>query len=413
MRLLLFLLLPLALAACQNAPPPNEPPVCLGESAHAPVTQPPLPTEAPAAWWAAPAAWEALPGWRTDRLHETLPALARSCLRLAEAHPAWQAACAALPAEPATEAAVRVWLTTWLTPWQLLSFTPAGPQTEGLLTGYYEPVIAASRTRRPGYEIPIHGPPADLVTVALEAVVPESRFLRLKGRVEGNRLVPYWSRGEITAQGERFPAPVLFWAKDPFDLFVLHIQGSGRLRLAEGGEARIGYADHNGHPYRSIGRVLIEAGELPPNGASLAAIRAWLDRHPEQRAAILAANPSYVFFRELPPPKDPLDGPIGTLGVPLVAGRSVAVDPQGVPLGAPLWLAAPAAPEPLARLVVAHDTGGAIRGPLRGDFYWGSGERAGALAGRTRANAQWWLLWPKGAPLPVTLLTEADGAKRP
>jgi len=414
MRLPFLLAVSLLVAACQSATSPSEPSCrCLPESAHVPVPQP-LPAAPRSEWVGQPATWHELPGWTTDRLDEALPALARSCPLLTARYREWQSACAALPAPMASASEVRRWATTWLTPWRLFARLADTLQAEGLLTGYFEPVIAASRTPRPGYTVPIHAPPPDLVTVALESVAPQTQFLRLKGRVEGNRLIPYWSRGEITAQGAAFPAPVLFWAKDAVDLFFVHIQGAARLRLAEGEEARIGYADHNGHPYRSIGRALIDAGELPPHGASLAAIRAWLDRHPERRDALLATNPSYVFFRELAPPRgDPaIDGPIGTLGVPLVAGRSVAVDPQGFPLGAPLWLAAESAPQPLNRLVVAQDTGGAIRGGLRGDFYWGSGEEAGQLAERTRATARWWLLWPKEATPPLALLPHLPAATK-
>ncbi|MBW7657596.1 murein transglycosylase A [Hydrogenophilus thermoluteolus] len=388
-----------ALTGCQTA---QQPPLCLPETAHAPIEQPAAPKPVPGTLTAQPSDWAELPGTAHDTLEGALTALARACPTLSNRYREWQPLCAGLPTNaPLPEQ--RAWLQTHLQPWQLTAHTADGQRTTGLLTGYFEPVIAASRTPRPDHPFPIHAPPPDLVTVALESVVPETRHLRLKGRLVGNRVVPYYSRGEIIAMGTRFPAPVLFWAKDPLDLFFLHIQGSGRLRLAEGGEARIGYADHNGHPYRSIGRLLVARGELPLERASLTGIRAWLETHPHARDALLAENPSYVFFRELPPPSsDPADGPVGALGVPLVAQRSVAVDPRFLPLGAPLWLYAPNAPQPLAQLVVALDTGGAIQGPLRGDFYWGSGHAAGARAGRTKADATWWLLWPRGANPPVT-----------
>ncbi|GAB6049852.1 murein transglycosylase A [Hydrogenophilus islandicus] len=388
------------LVGCQTVV--HEPCLMLPESAHAPLPQPEV-REPSAELVATPVAWSDLPGVATDPLDGALTALTRSCPTLQSRYPEWLPLCAELPTSPKPEV-LRAWLKTHLTPWQLTARRDGVLQRTGLLTGYFEPVIAASRSPRPDYPYPIHAPPPDLVTVALEAVAPETRHLRLKGRVEGNRLVPYASRGEITARGAQFPAPVLFWAQDPVDLFFLHVQGSGRLRLAEGGEARVGYADHNGHPYRSIGRVLIEKGELPPGGVSLDAIRAWLDRHPDARDALLAENPSYVFFRELPAATDPADGPVGTLGVPLVAQRSVAVDPRYLPLGAPLWLSAARAPQPLARFVVVLDTGGAIKGPLRGDFYWGSGRQAGIDAGRTQADAAWWLLWPRAATPPLTTL---------
>jgi membrane-bound lytic murein transglycosylase A len=237
------------------------------------------------------------------------------------------------------------------------------------------------------------------VVVDLGNVVPETRGLRLRGRVDGRRLVPYYTRGEIDARGDAFPAPVLAWSGDPVELFFLQIQGSGQVRLESGERIRIGYADQNGHPYRSLGRYLVERGEMLLEQASMQGIKAWAAANPLKLQDALSQNPSYVFFRELPTP----DGPIGALNVPLHAEYSLAVDRRFVPLGAPVYLATtmPLSEEPLERLMAAQDVGGAIRGVVRGDFYWGTGPDAGALAGRMRQQGRMWLLWPIGEPLPT------------
>ncbi|HXF47728.1 MAG TPA: MltA domain-containing protein, partial [Burkholderiaceae bacterium] len=212
----------------------------------------------------------------------------------------------------------------------------------------------------------------------------------------GKRVVPYWSRGEIDGNG-RLRGQELLWVDDAIEAFFLHVQGSGRVRLPDGSVVRVGYADTNGHPYRSIGAWLIERGELTLAQASMQGIAAWARANPQRVRELLDANPSYVFFRELPL-GDPDAGPVGALGVPLTAGVSVAADPQFVPAGAPLVIRSehPASGTPLVRLVLAQDTGGAIRGPLRFDLFWGTGREAGELAGRQRHDVQAWLLVPKG-----------------
>jgi len=229
-------------------------------------------------------------------------------------------------------------------------------------------------------------------------VVPDVRNLRLRGRLDGRRLVPYYSRAEIESRGDGFPAPVIAWAADPVELFFLQIQGSGIVSFADGNRLRIGYADQNGHPFRSLGRYLVERGDLTLDQASMQGIQAWAAANPARLQAALDQNPSYVFFRELPD----AGGPIGALGVPLSAGYSIAVDRRFVPLGAPVYLATtyPLSSDPLERLVVAQDTGGAIRGVVRADFFWGTGAEAGALAGRMRQQGRLWLLWPRGEPPP-------------
>ncbi len=278
----------------------------------------------------------------------------------------------------------------------------------GLVTGYYEPLLAGSRTRTDAFAVPLYAPPDDLLTVDLTSLFPELKDKRVRGRVEGRKVVPYWSRADLEANPARLAGKALVYVADPVEAFFFEIQGSGRIELADGTVLRLNYADQNGHPYRSIGRVLIDRGELTPERSSMQAIRAWAQAHPDKTRALLDENPSFVFFREVPAPAPGsldarIDGPQGALGVPLLAERTIAVDPRAIPLGAPVYLATtmPNSPIPLERLVLAQDTGGAIRGVVRADFFWGFGPRAGQYAGRMRQQGRMWLLWPKGAPLPA------------
>ena len=209
--------------------------------------------------------------------------------------------------------------------------------------------------------------------------------------------------------GVRFPgfdgpdAPLrgkeIVWVDDPFDLFFLQIQGSGRIVLDTGETIRVGYAEQNGHPYRAIGRVLIDRGELTREEVSMQSIKAWLLSNRDRSAALLNTNPSYVFFRELPATAD---GPPGALGVALTPGRSIAVDPRHVPLGLPVFISANSAggTRILNRLTVAQDTGGAIRGAVRADFFWGAGETAEREAGHMKDRLRMWVLLPHGHPIP-------------
>jgi membrane-bound lytic murein transglycosylase A len=253
-------------------------------------------------------------------------------------------------------------------------------------------VLAGSRVRTDRFRHPVFGVPDDLVAVDLESVIPELKGLRLRGRLEGNRLVPYLSRGEIERRAP-FRAPVLAWVEDPVELFFLQIQGSGQIELESGGRLRLGYGDQNGYPYRSMGRYLIQRGELGLEQTSMQGIKTWAAANPGKLREALDSNPSYVFFRQVP---DTPEGPIGTLGVPLTAGYSVAIDPRTVPLGAPVFVATtmPLSTQPLQRLMAAQDTGGAIRGAVRADVFWGTGNEAGTLAGRMRQQGRMWVLWP-------------------
>jgi membrane-bound lytic murein transglycosylase A len=245
---------------------------------------------------------------------------------------------------------------------------------------------------------PVLGVPGDLLTIELGDVLPELKNMRLRGRLQGNKVVPYFSRAEIVGHEKAYADRVLLWVDDAVELFFLQVQGSGRVKLPDGGMVRIGYADQNGHPYQSIGRVLVERGEMKLEEASMQGIQAWARANPAKLNELLNSNPSYVFFRELPAKGADGDGPPGALGVPLVAERSIAVDARHVPLGAPVFLSTtqPNSTVPLRRLMLAQDTGGAIRGVVRADFFWGFGAEAGAQAGRMKQSGQMWVLLPPG-----------------
>lgn len=271
----------------------------------------------------------------------------------------------------------------------------AEPQPTGLMTGYFEPELDGSRSRSATYRVPLYGVPPDLVAIDLAAVVPELQGRHVRGRLVTSggtlRVVPYWSRAEID-RGDGPGGDALFWVDDELAAFLLQVQGSGRVRLEDGSRVRVGYADTNGQPYRSIGRWLVDQGELTREQATLPAITAWAHAHPDRLHEMLDTNPSYVFFRELPL-GDPALGPSGALGVPLTADHSLAIDPRFIPLGAPIVTAAAASE---ARFAFGQDTGGAIRGPVRFDLFRGTGPAAGAAAGDERDRVEAWLLLPKG-----------------
>ena len=382
----------LALAAGCQTVPPTAPPAATAPAAHARFV---------------PAAWSDLPGWSDDPVAAAWPAFVAGCRALAARPQAqvWQAACAAGERVDGTsDGAVRAFFAEHFSPYRIVAEDGGDV---GLVTGYYEPLLAGSRTPTAEYAIALYGTPDDLLVVDLASLYPELRDKRIRGRLDGRRVVPYWSRAEL----ERDPSPLagkaLAYVADPVEAFFLEIQGSGRIALTDGTVMRLGYADQNGHPYRSVARVLIDRGELTRDTASMQAISNWVKAHPGEARALLDENPSYVFFRELPRPppgslEAAIDGPLGSLGVPLLAQRTIAVDPRFVPLGAPVYLATtmPSSNAPLARLTLAQDTGGAIRGPVRADFFWGFGTQAGREAGRMKQDGRMWLLWPKGARLP-------------
>lgn len=364
------------------------------------------------------APWSELPGWSADDLSGYWPIFLRNCKGLmrrtggslttpARATPrAWQPVCAAAidparaPAANDSES-IRRFLQTYLQPWRVIGAD--GRPATNTVTGYYEPLVRGSRRQGGPYQWPLYGVPDDLLTIDLGALYPDLAGKRVRGKLDGKRVVPYDTRANIEASGKR--PPVVVWVDDPVDNFFLQVQGSGRVQLTDGPDSgktiRVAYADHNGQPYMSIGRWLIDRGELTADQASMQNIRAWAQRNPKRVPEMLNANPAVVFFRE-EPVIDPEQGPKGAYSIPLAPKRSVAIDPTFVPLGAPIYLATtlPASDRPLQRLVFAQDTGTAIKGAARADFYWGYGETAGQQAGRMKQRGQMWMLWPKQAGEP-------------
>jgi membrane-bound lytic murein transglycosylase A len=391
----------LLLPACAVRPPAEPPAVPPAPTpAPQPVPVPPpvlLPTPVVPYPTLKPVEWSAVSFWQDDAAGEAWTAFLQSCSTLVK-RSAWQAICAEAAAMPAPDdAAVRAFFERRFQPYQA---TQEDGSAEGLVTGYYEPLLKGDRVRTERARYPLYAAPDDLITVDLASVYPELKNLRLRGRLVGNKLVPYPTRKEIElpANGNGFKGKPIAWAEDPVDLFFLQIQGSGRIELPDGSHLRVGYADQNGHPYQSIGKLLVERGELKLEQASMQGIKDWGARNPDKLPDLLASNPSFVFFRELP---NGLAGPLGALGVPLTGGRSIAVDPRFIPLGAPVFLATtqPNSPEPMNKLVMAQDTGGAIRGGVRADFFWGFGDAAGELAGRMKQRGRMWVLLPKDYPL--------------
>ena len=339
-----------------------------------------------------------IPGWMEDDQREAWIPLLASCRALA-IKPEWKQVCAAAASVDASDTlAVRRFFESQFVPHQLRNLDG---NTQGLITGYYEPLLRGARKRGGVFQTALHKPPADLLTVDLAGLYPELKNFRLRGRVVGNKVVPYFTRSELDKQS-LLNGEELLWVDSPIEAFFLQVQGSGRVFLADTNETvRLAYADQNGHPYRSIGRYLVDRGELTLEQASMQGIQAWAASNPRRLKELLDANPSYVFFKE-EAISDPSIGPKGALGVPLTAQRSIAIDPQFTPLGAPVFLSTtlPNSAVPLRRLMLAQDTGGAIRNPVRADFFWGFGKDAGELAGKMKQVTQMWVLLP--APLAVS-----------
>ncbi|MBV8679166.1 MAG: MltA domain-containing protein [Aquitalea sp.] len=403
----LLLLLPLLwLAACSTTPSLPVPPVASSQLSPA-----------------------ALPSWQQQNMGDTLQALLQSC-KVMGRKPAWQAVCAEAGRLPAGDGMqTRQFFESRFNAWAVRD----GASNSGLITGYYEPLLNGSRSRSERTPYPVYGVPADLLVLdyppALHGrsvlvarrlagnrlqLVPgktvpggdeieihpadfplDNRSNKLKGRLAGNRLQPYYTRAEI-AQGKGVAsAPVLAWVEDAVELFFLQVQGSGRIQLEDGSFLHLGYAEQNGYTYQSIGKWLVDKGELSLSNASMQGIQAWIKANPGRQQELLSVNPSYVFFKALPGGDS---GPAGALGVPLTGGYSIAVDPRYIPLGTPVYLATtwPLSQQPLTRLVHAQDTGSAIRGAVRADLFWGYGSEAGMYAGRMKQSGNLWMLLPKG-----------------
>jgi membrane-bound lytic murein transglycosylase A len=269
----------------------------------------------------------------------------------------------------------------------------------GMITGYYQPVLKGSKVKTSHYKVPLYTTPKDLITVDLSEVYPELKSKRLRGKLVGNKLVPYLSRAEIDGQAAPLAGNEIVWVEDPVEAFFLEIQGSGIIHFDNGDTMQIGYADQNGYPFKAIGSTLVQKKEISMAEASMEGIKNWAKKNITKLREFLNMNTSYVFFRKLP---NDLPGPIGALGVSIEAERSVAIDPKFIPLGAPIFLSTtqPNSSDLLERLMIAQDTGGAIRGGVRADFYWGSGDDAGRKAGSMKQQGKIWALLPKDYVFP-------------
>lgn len=344
-----------------------------------------------------------LPNWRSGDVREALAAFRRSCNALTKKNPLttmggagyagtigdWLPVCHAAPDTQSAEAAHR-FFETWFAPVAVNKDTGAG-----LFTGYYEAELHASHTQHGAYQTPIYALPDDLITVDLGLFKDSLAGEHVTGRVDGRTLVPYPERAAIDAKG--LPkARVLAWGSDPVAVFFLHIQGSGRALLDDGQTVRIVYAGQNGRPYTPVGRTLIKEGAMAREDMSMQGIRAWMKAHPAETRRVMETDASYVFFDEKPI-GDPSVGADGSEGVPLTPGASLAVDNSIHPMGAPLWLALDehSTAIPRARLMIAQDTGGAIKGADRGDVFFGFGDKAEWNAGHMKAAGAMFVLLPK------------------
>ena len=358
-----------------------------------------------------PVSFQDLPGWEADDQSVALQALKRSCAALkerADEEPLdiaslggrvgdWRTMCAdSAGMEGAAQA--RGFFESRFMPYEARN----GAEAEGLFTGYFEPELSGATQADARYSVPLYGRPHDLVSADLGLFRPDLAGERIAGHVSGGALRPYATRGEIDAGALAERRLELAWVDDPVDAFFLHIQGSGRIAFEDGTTRRVTFAASNGHDYFAIGQSLVALGAFSREEVSMPVIRDWLQANPDRAPGVMHENRSYVFFRWLDDGQAG-EGPVGAQGVALTPGRSLAVDRRFVPLTTPIWLES-AAPDPdpakgdrrIRRLMVAQDTGSAIRGPVRGDVYWGTGERAGAVAGRMRHAGRYWLLLPRG-----------------
>ena len=356
-----------------------------------------------------PTRFSDIPGWESANVLHSLLAFKKSCTVFLHLNPErevgsafiplkakdWQPACrAALTLDKPSLKQAKLFFTTWFEPKAFYD----GKPIEGLFTGYYMPVIEGSQEKTAKYKIPLYGLPNNLLTIDLEAFDADLKNKRVIGRVKNNTVVPYYTREAIVKGAIEQNAAVVAWIESPIDRLFLEIQGSGVIMLPDKQKLYIGYAAQNGAPYRAIASVLIEKGEMTKDNASMQGIKKYLEAHPSEISDVLNQNASFVFFK-----KQAMQGAVGSQGVVLTPGYSLAVDLKWVPIGTPIWLDATHPDEAgeskniLQRLMIAQDTGGAIRGAVRGDVYWGDGKKAEAIAGRMRDKGEYWLLLPKSS----------------
>ncbi|MHB1950334.1 MAG: murein transglycosylase A [Acidiferrobacteraceae bacterium] len=337
-----------------------------------------------------PIPWSDVKGWASDHQSHAWPALLAEC-RVPPSLPPWAALCRAARSEPHPNSAeARTFLETWFVPHRV--YADDGHRV-GLMTGYYEPLVAGSLTRTSRFRYPLYRPPANLLHIDLSGIDPALRGQHLRGRLVGRRVVPYYSRGDID-RSHLLRGDEIAWLASPIAAFVMQVQGSGVVRLPDGRLVALRFADDNGYAYRPMLDCFRREHLAPPKRLDLPGLKAWLRAHPRRAQRVLDCNPSYVFFRRGHASRAPL----GALGVRLTPRRSIAVDPRYIPLGTPVWLHVRGMNPPIRRLVFAQDVGGAIRGPVRADFFWGRGRAAGRLAGRMKNPGTLIVLLPRPAP---------------
>ncbi len=339
-----------------------------------------------------PVAWSSLPGWNSGGQAAAWPALIRDCDRLSGRDATWATICRAAEGLPATpdDAQARQFFEQYFRAHEVIGY---GGHRQGLITGYYEPILRGSLTPSARFRYPLYRRPGNLVRVDLGALYPELRGKLVRGRLDGDRVVPYYSRGQITNSADPLRGQELLWVDDPVALFMLQVQGSGLVRLPDGSLIAVSYADQNGYPYVAIGNRLIQMGAIKPGAVTLQSITRWLHDHQDEAESVLNSNPSYVFFRLANAPDQ---GPVGAMQVVLTPQASIAVDPAYIPLGTPVWLdtTSPRGNQPYRRLMLAQDTGGAIKGPVRADVFFGIGRDAGRLAGHMQQAGRLYVLLP-------------------
>lgn len=372
------------------------------------------------AYWPAPAevppvrlrqaSFKELPGWQNGTVKTSLATFQASCRTFLRQDPNadagsqqiplkikdWQPACkAAIKLDNASESAAKQFFKKWFQPYEFYQ----NKSVDGLFTGYYLPLVPGSLQKTREYNIPVYGLPDNIVTIDPADFKYNGIQRRLVGRVVNGRFIPFHNRQAINRGAIKNNAPVIVWLNSHIDHLFLQIQGSGIIHLTNGETLFIGYAGENGAPYTPVGRILIEKGIMTKENASMQGIRAYLEAHPKEIIPVINNNQSFVFFRVLKQ-----TAAMGAQGIALTPGYSLAVDRKWIPLGTPLWLVtsrpdqqAPDKPKLLRRLMIAQDTGGAIKGQVRGDVFWGEGEEATYIAGKMKNPGHYWLLLPRQA----------------
>lgn len=360
-----------------------------------------------------PTSFSALPDWTSANMSKSLDSFQLSCERFVRQNPEktvgnnlitlqvkdWLPACKqALAMKNATPKEAKLFFQQWFKP---VTFDN-GQAITGLFTGYYLPEIKASLVKTAHYTVPIYQTPRNLLRISLTDFDANLPKRDLYGRLDHRQLVPYYSRADIDKGAIAENAAIIAFIHSPIERVFMEIQGSGILTLEDGSHLYLGYAGKNGLPYTAIGRTLLERGILEAKDISLQSIQAYLETHLDERDDIINTNRSFVFFKILDK-----KGAFGTQGAKLTPGYSMAVDPNWVPLGVPVWLDTTRpdhqseSAHPLHRLLIAQDTGGAIKGVVRGDVFWGAGPKNAAIAGKMKNHGRYWLLLPLTSPNPA------------